>query len=196
MKKRIFCAIATIAALAACTKPSENYASGEGSLSLRIAGMTKAAMSSDELLSTSLVKIYKADFSGLVRSYVYSEMPSTLYLPADSYRIDVTAGELSQETPAAASWEQKSYYGSKAFEIVAGSSVQVQVPATVDNAVSKISFDTTVAENFNPGFSFTVGLDLNSPETCLVYDASKSSSEGYFIIRGIEESLSGCNAFG
>ena len=81
-----------LAALAACNKPSENFSEGEGALTLHIGGMTKAAMSSDELLSTSLVKIYKADFSGLVRSYIYSEMPSTLYLPADSYRIDVTAG--------------------------------------------------------------------------------------------------------
>ena len=161
---------------------------GEGCLSLGIdLPSTKAAMTSEELLSSAKVNIYKADFSGLVRSYTYSEIPSSIFLPADQYRVDVLAGETAKATPSTASWEQKSYYGSKAFEIVAGSSVQVQVPATVDNAVSKISFDTTVAENFNPGFTFTVGLDLNSPETCLVYDASKSSSEGYFIIRGIEE---------
>ena len=57
MKKRIFCAIATIAALAACTKPSENYASGEGSLTLRIVCMTMSVMSSDELHNTSFLKI-------------------------------------------------------------------------------------------------------------------------------------------
>ena len=143
MKNRVFYAIAMLAALTACNKPSENFSEGEGALTLRIGGMTKAAMSSDELLNSSLVKIYKADFSGLVRSYIYSEMPATLYLPADSYRIDVAAGELSKETPAAASWEQKSYKGSKETTVVAGQNNSVSIEAKICNIVSNISFDAS-----------------------------------------------------
>ena len=189
MKKRIFCAIAMLAALAACTKPSENYASGEGSLTLRIGGMTKAAMSSDELLNTSLVKIYKADFSGLVRSYVYSEMPSTLYLPADSYRIDVTAGELSKETPAAASWEQKSYKGSKETTVVAGQNSSVSIEAKICNIVSNVSFDASIDGFFSEGYSCTVGLSADDASQQLVYSASDSGKDGYFLSDGFEPSL-------
>ena len=189
MKKRIFCTIAMLAALAACTKPSENYASGEGSLTLRIGGMTKAAMSSDELLNTSLVKIYKADFSGLVRSYVYSKMPSTLYLPADSYRIDVTAGELSKETPAAASWEQKSYKGSKETTVVAGQNSSVSIEAKICNIVSNVSFDASIANFFSEGYSCTVGLSADDASQQLVYSASDSGKDGYFLSEGFEPSL-------
>ena len=144
---------------------------------------TKAAMDSDELLNTAKVKIYMGDFSGLVREYVYSEAPETIYLPADGYRVDVIAGEVAKPSPTAASWEQKSYKGSAAFTVTAGTNTTVQVTAGVDNAVSKIAFDASVAENFAAGYTFTIGLDS---ETALVYDADKSGSEGYFIIDGLD----------
>ena len=189
MKNRVFYAIAMLAALTACNKPSENFGSGEGSLTLRIGGMTKAAMSTDELLNSSLVKIYKADFSGLVRSYVYSEMPATLYLPADSYRIDVAAGELSKETPAAASWEQKSYKGSKETTVVAGQNNSVSIEAKICNIVSNISFDASIAEFFSEGFSCTVGLSTDDASQQLVYSAADSGKDGYFLSDGFEPSL-------
>ena len=81
------------------------------SMDMSLTDQTKA-MSQDELLNTAQVKIYKADFSGLVRSYAYGNMPSPFYLAADAYRVDVVAGEAAKETPAAASFENKSYKGS------------------------------------------------------------------------------------
>ncbi len=158
---------------------------GEGTLTLGVSiPQTKAAMASDELLNTAKVKIYMGDFSGLVREYTYSAAPETIYLPADEYRVDVIAGEAAKEVPAAASWEQKSYKGSKAFTVSAGTNTSVQVVAGVNNAVSKIAFDASVAENFEAGYTFTIGLD---DETKLVYDAAKSGSEGYFIVDGLDE---------
>lgn len=145
---------------------------------------TKAAMDSDELLNTAKVKIYLGDFSGLVRDYTLSEAPETIYLPADDYRVDVIAGEAAKAAPAAASWEQKSYKGSENFTVTAGATTSVQVVAGVNNAVSKIAFDASVAENFSEGYTFSIGLDS---ETVLVYDADRSGSEGYFIVDGLDE---------
>lgn len=145
---------------------------------------TKAAMDSDELLNTAKVKIYLGDFSGLVRDYTLSEAPETIYLPADDYRVDVIAGEAAKAAPAAASWEQKSYKGSENFTVTAGATTSVQVVAGVNNAVSKIAFDASVAENFSAGYTFSIGLDS---ETVLVYDADRSGSEGYFIVDGLDE---------
>lgn len=189
MKKTTFILLPLAAAALAvsCSKTEIAPASkaGEGSITLGISiPQTKAALSSDELLNTAKVKIYMADFSGLVRDYVYSETPQTIYLPSDEYRVDVIAGEAAKTSPAAASWEQKSYKGSKNFTVSAGTNTAVQVVAGVSNAVSKISFDTTVAENFALGYSFTIGLDSGAS---LVYDAAKSGSEGYFIIDGLDE---------
>ena len=187
MKKTFYIAVLASAALAAssCSKESKVAQKAEGAVSLGVDfPLAKAAMTSEELLDGASVKIYMADFSGLVRSYRYSETPEKIYLPEDEYRVDITAGEAAKENPAAASWEQKSYFGSRAFSVKAGQISSVQVEAKVSNAISKITFDRTVAENFTSGYSFSVGLDA---DTQLVYDESKSGREGYFIITGLDE---------
>lgn len=185
--KRIITIMAAALTLAAasCTKSQMNESKGEGALSMqmRISQQTKA-MTQDELLASASVKIYKADFSGLVRSYTYSTMPSPFYLAADTYRVDVEAGESVSANPSLASWENKSYKGSKEFTITAGNVTNVEVVASVNNAITKITFDQTVADNFNAGYSLTIGLDESAK---LVYDASKSGAEGYFIVAGLDE---------
>ena len=185
--KRIITIMAAALSIAAvsCTKSQMNESQGEGALSMqmRISQQTKA-MTQDELLASASVKIYKADFSGLVRSYTYSTMPSPFYLAADTYRVDVEAGESVSANPSAASWENKSYKGSKEFTITAGNVTNVEVVASVNNAITKITFDQTVADNFNAGYSLTIGLDESAK---LVYDASKSGAEGYFIVAGLDE---------
>ena len=142
------------------------------------------AYSESDLYNSAVVNIYKADFSGLVRSYSYNNIPSPLYLVADSYRVDVLAGEAVAANPVAASWENKSYKGSKEFTITAGTVTNVEVVANVNNAVTNISFDSSIAESFKPGYKFTIGLDSSAQ---LVYDASKSGAEGYFIVAGLVE---------
>ena len=187
MKKIIsILSLATALCMVSCTKVELKENKGVGSLSvdMSLATQTRAALSESELMNTASVKIYKADFSGLVRSYTYSAMPSPLYLAADSYRVDVEAGEVVSANPEAASWENKSYKGSKEFTIVAGKETDVEVVANVNNAVTNISFDASVVENFNAGYTFTIGLDEDSQ---LVYDASRSGAEGYFIVDGLDE---------
>ena len=175
-------------AAASCTKADVSESKGEGMLSvdMSIASQTRAAVGEDELLNTAVVNIYKADFSGLVRSYTYSDIPSPMYLAADKYRVDVLAGEAVAATPEGASWDSKSYKGSQAFEIVAGQVTTVQVVANVNNAVTKASFDPTVAENFNEGYTLTMTLSDEAAST-LVYDASKSGAEGYYLVDGLFE---------
>ena len=155
------------------------------SMDMSVAAQTRA-LSEDELYNTAKVNIYKADYSGLVRSYDYSAIPSPLYLAADKYRVDVIAGEAVAQTPAIASWDSKSYKGSKAFEIVANQVTTVQVVANINNAVTKVAFDPTVAENFNAGYTLTMTLS-DEAASSLVYDASKSGAEGYYIVADLFE---------
>ena len=170
-----------------CTKQEVSQEQGMGMLSMdmSVAAQTRA-LSEDELYNTAKVNIYKADYSGLVRSYAYSEIPSPLYLAADKYRVDVIAGEAVAQTPAIASWDSKSYKGSKAFEIVANQVTTVQVVANINNAVTKVAFDPTVAENFNAGYTLTMTLS-DEAASSLVYDASKSGAEGYYIVADLFE---------
>lgn len=172
---------------ASCTKQELSQEQGMGMLSMdmSVAAQTRA-LSEDELYNTAKVNIYKADYSGLVRSYDYSAIPSPLYLAADKYRVDVIAGEAVATTPAIASWDSKSYKGSQAFEIVANQVTTVQVVANINNAVTKVAFDPTVAENFNPGYTMTMTLS-DEAASSLVYDASKNGAEGYYIVTGLFE---------
>ena len=177
------------ALLSACDKQVER-AEAEGAIKLGVdIPATKAAMSADELLSNASIKIYRSDFTGLVRSYKYSEAPQTIYLPVDSYRVDVEAGEASKANPSVASWEQKSYAGSKEFTVNANQTSNVQVTASVSNVVSKVDFDATIAENFNDGYTFTIGLSTSDAAQQLIYNAAKNGQEGYFIASGFEPSL-------
>lgn len=191
MRKHLNCLIsfATLAlTLASCYK-DEIGKGGEGCLTVGVEmsdELTKAS-SSEDLLSSASVKIYYADFSGLVRSYTYADAPEKIWLPANDYRVDVAAGESVKAAPAPASWTNRSYAGSAAFTIEPGKSKTVQVTAGVVNAVTRVTFDGTIAENFDSGFSLTVGLDKDDISTQLVYDSAKSGSEGYFLIDGLDE---------
>lgn len=185
---KITLAMGLAVAMLSCTKQevNENTDMGILSVGMNLPQQTRA-LSEDELYSTAQVNIYKADYSGLVRSYAYAEIPSPLYLAADSYRVDVIAGEAVSSAPAAASWDSKSYKGSQAFEIVANQTTTVTVEASVNNAVTKVTFDNTVVENFNAGYTMTVALNAEDPASQLVYDSSKSGSEGYFIVADLFE---------
>ena len=168
-----------------CTKVETGGTDGMGTLSLNLSldAQTKAVENAEALMQTATVKIYLPDFGGLTRSYVYSDMPSAVYLAEGAgYRVDVEAGEAVASEPAAASWTSKSYKGSESFDIVAGQVKTVEVVANISNAVTSISFDQTVAKNFTPGYAFTIGLGESAN---LVYDESKSGDEGYFLINGL-----------
>ncbi len=187
MKKRISYILSALPVFFACTSQElANEGSGTVSFSIGVE-TTKAEMSQEDLLSSAVIKIYKADFSGKVREYVYSQMPSQIYLPSDEYRVDVQAGEVVKASAAQASWEQKSYSGSQTFKITAGNASDVKVVAKVCNVISKVTFDATVDEFFTEGYTCKVSLN---DDANLVYDASKNGADGFFIASGFEPSLS------
>ena len=151
--------------------------------------VSRAEMSQDELLSTAVIKIYNGDFSGLIRDYSNSAKPQTIYLPCGDYRVDVMAGEVVKTAPVMASWEQKSYKGSSPFTVTAGQITPVQVVANVNNAITKITFDQTIADAFAAGYTLTIGLSDTDVAQQLVYSADNAGEEGYFIADGFEPSL-------
>lgn len=191
MKTVLAYVIACLTLAAVSCNKADIEETGTGVLAMEMSidsPVTKASMGTDELTNTAKVKIYR-DKKGLVRSYTMQTMPSPFYLASGDfdYRVDVEAGEIVKENPARASWEQKSYKGSQRFRIVAKQVTNVSVAATVSNAVTMITFSPTVAENFEDGYSFTIGLDSDDSDTQLIYGAENSGAEGYFIIDGIKK---------
>ena len=188
MKKTFAIISIAAAALVSCQK-QQIAPEGEGCLSLSVStGETKAAMTSDELLANADIRIYKDDFSGMVRHYRYSEIPQKIYLPAGGYRIDVLAGEAAKETPSYACGEQKSYKGSKSATITAGGSESITVVAAMNSIVSNISFDESVDTYFQAGYTCTVSLST-AEGASLSYTKAESGTDGYFIASGFEPSL-------
>ncbi len=188
--KRLYAIMAGAAVLlgASCTARLQPQGEGELRLHVDFDRSTKAAMSGQELGDNALVKIYKADFTGLVRSFVNKDMPESIFLASDEYRVDVVAGELSKEKPAAVSWEQKSYKGSEHFTVSTDKVTDVSVEAKVCNTITEIEFDPTVAANFSEGYTFTIGFDL-AGEDVAVYGAANSGSRAYFLTDDVEPSL-------
>ena len=148
--KKIALILGLVVAAISCNKAELNEENGVGVLNMKmsIEAQTKAALSSEDLLNTSSVKIYKDNYKGLVREYTYAQMPSPFYLAAGSYRVDVAAGEMVKENPALASWEQKSYKGSKDFTIRANNVTDVEVDALLARRIvaEEVDVDTRLAE--------------------------------------------------
>lgn len=194
MKKLIYLAIGVVAMLMAtsCEKDSFNSTSGEGGFSLALSVnnnetlSSRAALTQNEIVDNAKVDIYMPNFSGKIRSYKYSEIvDEIIYLPTgNGYRVDVIAGEAAQANPDKANFENKSYAGSADFDIVANQITNdVKVTAKINNAITKVTFDQTIAENFNEGYTLTFALAENesNADNTLAYSATQTG-EGYFII--------------
>jgi hypothetical protein len=181
MKK--FAIILFAAALAASCKTVETEP-GFLYVGVNLEGSSKAAMNETQLLSSAMVRIYYADFSGMVKEYRYGEMPEKIYLPANSYRVDVVAGEAAKENPRRANFEQISYKGSESFDINGGSDTHVVVEAGVSSAVTKVVFKNNVPANLKAGYTLTIGTDA---QNSLVYNAENAGTPGFFLVSDLDE---------
>ncbi|MCQ2176917.1 MAG: PCMD domain-containing protein [Bacteroidales bacterium] len=157
-----------------------------GCLCLHAALQGPSVKSCDEtadLLSGAVVNIYNGDFSGLVRSYGYTEVPAQIWLPCSRYRVDVVAGEAAKPEPRQACWESRSFFGSEYVDIRAGICTNASITAAVSSISSIICFSPSVKENFRQGYCCTVELNGDS----IVYDSSTDGKEACFIPTGSEE---------
>lgn len=184
--KKLFSILAIIACVISCKK--EQTQQGLVHFGVDFEGMqaTKTAMTPEELLSSAQVNIYYADFSGLVASYKYSELPQQLYLPASEYRVDVLAGECAKESQRRSNFEQISYKGSTPFTVEGGKDLTVQVEAKVFCAVTKVVFDNTVSNNLKDGYTLSIGPDEASS---LVYTSDKNGKPGYILVSDLDEKV-------
>lgn len=194
MKRYIYAAISIVSMIIAtsCQKDVTNEIEEKGGFSLSLNvddgefAVSRATMTSEQAINNADVKIYKPNAMGLIREYTYSSMPDVVYLPTgNGYRVDVSAGEIVSSSPRKANFEQKSYKGSAEFNVVKNQVTDnVNVVAKICNAITNATFDVTIAENFEEGYTLTYALskEETDPNKTLVYTADKSGKDGYFII--------------
>lgn len=203
MKYCKYLLLSILVIVASCQKEDAyDVNEGEGGFSLAInvddskTTATRAALTESELRAGASVKIYKPANQGLIREYTYGSMPEVVYLPASTakYRVDVAAGEIIKTTERRkANFEQKSYKGSAEFMVEAGNVTEgVAVTAKICNAITNATFDSTIAENFQDGYTLTFALRADAEDVDkLVYTAADSGNDGYLIVDNavIEKSL-------
>jgi len=178
IKKILIFAVSLLAAVSCSTK-QDSPGEGKLSINVRVGKVTKTLTEEQSLLENSVINIYKADFTGLVRHYAYSELPSEIYLASDSYRIDVLSGPVTASTSGAC-WDKKSYKGSKTIDLKPLAKETVTIEAGVCNVVSCVTFDGSIPENFAEGYTFTI--TTGEEGATLTYDAAHSGNEGYFLV--------------
>lgn len=195
MKRTAFILFAFLALIASgCHRDGYSGAGREnGAFTLKVAvapEVKAGAADSDDLLQSAVVSIYNGDFSGLVRQYRYSELPSVIYLPSGSYRVDVSAGEWIKESPQMASWDKKSYKGSSNVDISDNTVQTVEITAGIVNVVACVTFDASIAQVFDGGYSFDIGLSEGLDDASfLTYTAGNSGAEGYLVPSGEDMNL-------
>lgn len=194
MKRYIYAAISIVSMIIAtsCQKDVTNEIEEKGGFSLSLnvdnseIAVSRAAMTPEQTINNADVRIYKPNAMGLIRRYTYLDMPAVVYIPTgNGYRVDVSAGEIVNSSPRKANFEQKSYKGSAEFNVVANQVTDnVNVVAKICNAITNATFDATIVENFEEGYTLTFALSKDETDSnkTLVYTADKSGKDGYFII--------------
>ncbi|MFR9669224.1 MAG: DUF4493 domain-containing protein [Rikenellaceae bacterium] len=184
--KYIYIAVAGVLLLAsACQNSDVDGVMGadEGALSIQYSFAQTRSSVSSAIEENSTLKIYNSDGELLRRYAPISETPSDIYLVAGSYSVVVEAGD---ECDATLSTDELKYYGSADFTITKQETSSVLIDCSMENVAANVSFDSTIAKNFDEEFylyfaasdSFPDIADLESTPS-LRFEAD---GEGYFYL--------------
>ncbi len=146
----------------------------KGALTISIDSRAESGTKRDYILS-----IYKNENgkSILVRKYNSSkedmQKPEYIWLLAGNYTAKVESGTAISATFNEA---EQYLYGEKDFDIMAGSTIAVDMVAVMQNIPVEVLFDQTIVEGFHDGYNVVVKANDNVK---LTYTESK---KGYFIM--------------
>lgn len=146
--------------LAACSESNEapRPQSGEGRMVMHVA----APQVPDGYDPLQHLKIEVFNLKGeVVRRFDPAPTEGVeLKLLAGEYRIVAEAGESGKsEEKGFADFTRRKYRGEKNFTLTAGETSEIEVVCKLDNVVTVVSFDESVAANFDKGYHATVADD-------------------------------------
>lgn len=180
MMKKISVIISLVCAvLTGCSSDIQEV--GEhAAISVRTSMIQTKSTDIESVKESMRVFIIGRDFN---ESYLYSELPDLIYVPADSEQPYIIAAQNITEDEALVypdRWGQKRYAGS--VEILldriskAGSEDQyvysIEIPCKVVNSMVAVTFDPSIDDYFT-GYSVTAYTDEGRK---LIFDASNASS--------------------
>ena len=184
MMKRLFniCLCACALALASCVSDGKVADGGsntpseeKGALILNVATRTTEGQTQRDY--TLCIYKNEAGKQTLVRRYDSSkedmQKPDYIWMLAGNYTAKVESGAAVSATFNEA---ESYFYGEKSFDLVAGTTTQVDVVAVKQNVPVEVVFDQTIVDGFQEGYG--VEVSANS-KVKLSYAESKT---GYFIM--------------
>ena len=175
------CAALASAALVSCQEMLiEKRADGMLALSVENSPVIEAVTKAGEEVDTDLFTVYITSNDGSFsqsNTYAYYQQQGTVTVPAGRYTVSAENVTDAVAHPADA-WGQARYYGaSEEKEVTAGPDpTPFEVECRMVNTAVSVVFDASVAELFE-----VYEVEAYTVETRkLTYDASSSSSVGYF----------------
>ena len=187
--KKLIMLLSAMLVLASCSNDIDSTAEmavGEGAMRLGVA--LKADAASEDVV----IKVYKveADEEKLIRRYdAVADVPEYLALLEGDYVAKVQVGKKQ-----AVSFDDKYYYGQKAFAVEAGVVTPVTVDCKLQSTIVAVNYDATVAEKLSEGYFTTVAI-ADSYDASLIATGDilsltfAESREGYVMMPEGETSL-------
>ena len=176
MKKIILTILASLALLSCQRVVIDGLQMGTISLKVNNKALVDMQTKAEETVSTDNFKVTVTSPS-YTRTFVYSEMPLTLAVPADTYTVSAENVSESESVSVPDEWGQKRFAGQTRGIIVSASkNSPVTVNCQMVNSAVSIVFDSSITDNFT-NYSIQAYTDQARK---LTFDASTTSKTAYF----------------
>lgn len=149
-----------------------------GTLSLKVNNKTLVDMQTkaEETVSTDNFNVTVASPS-YTRTFVYSELPLFLAVPADTYTVSAENVSEAESVSLPDTWGQKRFAGqTRGIVVSASQNSSVTVNCQMVNSAVSIVFDSSITENFT-GYSIQA---YTNQARKLTFDANTTSKIAYF----------------
>lgn len=176
MKKTILTILMSLAVLSCQRVVIEDMQMGTLSLKVNNKTLVDMQTKAEETVSTDNFNVTVASPS-YTRTFVYSELPLFLAVPADTYTVSAENVSEAESVSLPDTWGQKRFAGqTRGIVVSASQNSSVTVNCQMVNSAVSIVFDSSITENFT-GYSIQA---YTNQARKLTFDANTTSKIAYF----------------
>lgn len=176
MKKTILTILTSLAVLSCQRVVIEDMQMGTLSLKVNNKTLVDMQTKAEETVSTDNFNVTVASPS-YTRTFVYSELPLFLAVPADTYTVSAENVSEAESVSLPDTWGQKRFAGqTRGIVVSASQNSSVTVNCQMVNSAVSIVFDSSITDNFT-GYSIQA---YTNQARKLTFDANTTSKIAYF----------------
>ena len=176
MKKTILTILTSLAVLSCQRVVIEDMQMGTLSLKVNNKPLVQMQTKAEETVSTDNFNVTVASPS-YTRTFVYSDMPSMLAVPADTYTVSAENVSEAESVSLPDTWGQKRFAGqTRGIVVSASKNSPVTVNCQMVNSAVSIVFDSSITDNFT---DYSIQAYTEQARK-LTFDANTTSKTAYF----------------